>query len=308
MGLQGKVNVSASAPAPQPAVTAPTDTKAATPQNIKATDTAQTGAKASENVSHETSKPTEPTKYRVKVDGKEMDVTLDDLTKDYQLKATSYKRLEETARRQKELEAREAKWRDNPWDVFKESGQDPDALAEQRLAEKIRREMMSPAERQAAEMKRERDEAVAKARMYEEEKRQYAHAQEKAKYAQEYETQIVEALNTTGLPKHERTIALMAQYMENAMKLGLDVTAKDVAPMVKDHFQKDLYSVISSMDADALTAMFPDIGDKIRKADVAKLKNKVTSKSDADAPKPTAQKKEKMAIRDYFEKKKAELQ
>ncbi len=46
--------------------------------------------------------PPEPRRFKVKVDGQELEVSEEDLVRDYQLKATSNKRFEETAKSKRE--------------------------------------------------------------------------------------------------------------------------------------------------------------------------------------------------------------
>lgn len=302
MGLQGKIS-STETPTIQaaPEVSAPAEV-AAPKTEVKADVKAESPSpKDAVKAASDSLKKTEPKTYTTVVDGETIVVTEDELLKGYQTARAAHKRFQEASEQMKQAQALKEALKKNPWDVIKEQGLDPDQLAEMRIAERIRQEMMTPEQKALEAEKKARQEMENRLKMFEEKERQVAYQREMQKYRETYEKSFVDALASSGLPKTERTIALMAQYMKSALQAGHEVEAKDIAPLVKEHYQKDLSQLIEALDADTLQQLFPGVADKIRKSDVAKLKNKLEPSRDEKAPAPR-KKKEKMTIREYMEK------
>ncbi len=146
-------------------------------------------------------------------------------------------------------------------------------LAEQFLAQQLEAEMLSPQEKQVKERE-------AKLRRYEEQEKQtkadaeakQAQAMEEH-YAQEYQKTIISALETTSLPKNAFTVKRMADLMQKNLQHGLELEPSMLAKIVKEDYQKELVGLIGGSDAEQILAMFgDDVANKIRKADLAKLK------------------------------------
>ena len=101
--------------------------------------------------------PTHPQKrlYRVKIDGQEMEVDESELLAGYQRAKAANKRFEEAAKQRKQAEHFLKLLRTDPVKVLQhpEVGHDVRQLAEDYLAEIIKKEKMSPEEREKAELK-----------------------------------------------------------------------------------------------------------------------------------------------------------
>lgn len=190
----------------------------------------------------------EPVKRKVKVDGQELEVTEEDLIRDYQLKETSYKRMQEASKLSKELQPYvpiiEA-LKKGDLKVLKDLGVPRDALrdfSEKELLAYIEEQEMDPNERRARDLERERDEY--KKRLEQEEKTRKEIEIEKlnAKAAEEIESEIVEALQEVNLPLkgNYRLVRRMAEQMFAALESGNEkITAKQARDAVLDHMKID---------------------------------------------------------------------
>lgn len=103
-------------------------------------------------------------KFKVKVDGKEVEVGLAELQKHYGLEKASQKRLQEVAAKEKQLNDTLAKLRDDPESYFAFAEKDPEEYAIQRLSAKHKKLLeeerireLSPEQREAHELKLELD-------------------------------------------------------------------------------------------------------------------------------------------------------
>lgn len=236
-------------------------------------------------------------KHKVKLDGKEVEVTLEEMTRDYQIKKLSDKKLHEAAMKIKKAEEFSKMLKENPKAVLraKELGfskQDIRRLAEDIIAEEIEEQRLSPQEREARETKRALEEERQK-RLELENKEKTAHQQALSqKYAQEYETQLIQELEKSGLPKTPKAVALAAKHMLTALKAGYKLTVQDVVNDVKHDLTSSVKDVLADLDGAALENILgQEIADKLRKHSIEKLKNPSYRVSQEDQPSPTLQKK-----------------
>ena len=215
-------------------------------------------------------------KYKVRVDGEDQEVGEDELINNYQLRKASDKRFQEGQQGRKQSEEFIRLLKTDPAKVLSHPsvGMDVKKWAEEFLIGEMQRDMMTPEEKQMEEYKSklaryEQAEATTKKQQEAE-----AEATVRQKYQDDYSTQITGALETSGLPKTEYTVQRMIHYMSKALEHNYEVSAKDVTDLVRRDYITDTKSLYSGLDADALLAILgDDVAGKIRKADLAKLKN-----------------------------------
>ena len=213
-------------------------------------------------------------KYKVKVNGEDTEVGEDELVNNYQLRKASDKRFQEGQQMRKQSEEFIRLLKTDPKKVLSHPsvGMDVKKWAEDFLIGEMQREMMSPEEIQMEEYK-------SKLAKYEEQeqstKKEAEQAQQTAvrqKYQDDYNKQITEALDTSGLPKTEYTVQRMINYMAKALEQNYELSAKDVTDLVRRDYINDTKSLYSGLDADALLSILgDDVAGKIRKGDLAKL-------------------------------------
>lgn len=230
-------------------------------------------------------KPAEAFRKVLKIDGKEVVVDSEEKLHALAMKGFgSEKRFAEAARLRKEAEERAAKLKEDPWSVLEELGLDPDDLATKRLSAKMQREMLTPEQREAAELKKKLEayEAKEKAAKEEAEKTELTAAQEK--YQAELSDSLPKVLAASGLPKTERSIVRIAEKMRDNLKHGIDLPPERLAEEVREEYLAEFKELFGAMDPDALLKTFDgDILKKLRRADLSRLKP-VPSVSSAPQP------------------------
>ena len=247
-------------------------------------------------------------KHRVVLDGKDSEVDYDELVRGYQRAKVGHARLEEAARREKQVQAHSAqvervlaamesgdvriaretfgpKWREI-------------ILAEAKRIEA--EDALPPEQREASDWERRRD--AAKRELEEiEAKRNEATLAEKATVIQAQLTaEFGEAIKDVGLKATPRRIARMSSIAESVWGAGVRSTPAELAAVLRDEEADDLGSTLDGdmPEGDALPewiAKRPGLIERVRKY----LAGQVTAtKRVAAAPSPPAEPKpaEKITI------------
>lgn len=194
--------------------------------------------------------PKESSLRRIKVDGKEYELNEEQLLRFAQKGAAADKRFVDIAKERKAMEAMQEtlsqkaeqiesflqQLEENPIPFLtkKFGPQKAREIMEPFLAEQVREEMMPEGERRVLEAERRAQEAEQRWQKHEEQQRLQAEEAEANNYAEHYQRTIIQALETTGLPKNEQTVAEMAQYMKRAIAKGYDYTPEQIANLVKE--------------------------------------------------------------------------
>ena len=243
-------------------------------------------------------------KYKVKVDGQEQEVLEQDLIAGYQTRQASDKAFREAAQLRKQSEEFVRLLKEDPIKVLTNPkiGHDVRKLAEEYLISQMEEEMLDPKDRELRDAKAQLK-AIEEEKNAQKAQEEELRAQElRTKYSQNYQKSIITALNTSGLPQTEETVKKMAYYMHQGLKRGMELEAIDVVDLVKDDYVKAQKSLYSGLDGDALVAILgDDIASKIRKHDIAKLKNpkqSVSTSQNSNTSKPS-QSTKKMTKEDW---------
>jgi hypothetical protein len=229
---------------------------------------------------------------KLKLGDQEIEVTsLDQLTKIAQKGLGAERKFQEAANIRKSAEQLVATLKDNPIEILRHPALRDKMLeaAQELIFEQIQSEQMTAEERARLQ---EREELERYRRGEQERKAQEETKQReelKNKYRQDYERQFIDALNAGGIPKSDWAVTRMAQYMRQALQQGMsNVTPQDVAHLVKKDWQQAQADLYGQLDGDKLIEMLgPNIAEKIRKADVAKLTSKRPQPQGAKAVEPS---------------------
>lgn len=216
---------------------------------------------------------------KLKYGDEEIEVgSLDQLTKIAQKGLGAERKFQEAASIRKQAEKLVATLKDNPIEILRHPALRDKMIeaAQDLLFEHIQHEQMSAEERARLQ---EREELERYRRSEQERKAQEEQRQReemKERYRQDYERQFIDALGEGGIPKSDWAVTRMAQYMRQAIKNGMsNITPKDVVHLVKRDWQQAQADLYGQLDGEKLIQMLgPDIAEKIRKADVAKLTQK----------------------------------
>lgn len=220
--------------------------------------------------------PTDIKKYKVKIDGEELEVDEAELLAGYQTRKAADKKFQEAAITRKQAEEFISLLKTDPVKVLSHPGLGVDfrQLAEQYLVQQLEEEMLDPRDRELKKYKAmvEEQETLKKQEL---ERQQAEQAEQlRQRYTEDYTNQIVTALQTSGLPKTERTVKAMAQYMHLGLQHGVDLKAAEVVELVKQDYINAQKELFAALDGDTLLSILgEDVANKIRKSDVKRLKS-----------------------------------
>jgi len=248
--------------------------------------------------------------YTLKVNGKMVNVTLDQALQFAQKGVGADQKFKEAATMRQQSELLVKLLREDPMSILTDPrlGLDFKKLATEYISKEIERETLTPEQRDAEDTKAKLSKLEAE-RKQELEQRTQAEQQQLIKYYEEENTKdVMETLETSGLPKSDYTVKRLAHYMLSAYNEYLrtgdkrfeNVKAKDVVELVRRDYMNDVKSLFSSSDGDVLEKMLGE--DTVKKLMAAQLKkvpsrNKPPAQLDAEV-KPL-EPKQKMTISEY---------
>lgn len=195
------------------------------------------------------------------------------LTKQLQLAKAAQRAMQENSSFQKQVQDFLGSFKKDTKAALLQMGIDPKEFAAQVIEEEIKKQQMSPEER-------ERQELQEKIRKLEEERKMEKEELEKREYErllqQEYEkveTQITSALETSGLPKSPYAVKKIADYLLVAAEKGVELSASDIAPIVREEIQREMRELIAALDEDAAEEFIgKEVLNKIRKKKLKQAK------------------------------------
>lgn len=221
-------------------------------------------------------------KLKLKVDGQEIEQEIDmndeeAIREELQMARVARKRMQEYSDLQKEVVKFVDDLKKNPRKALSNPniGVDVKELAARIIEEEIAESRKSPeqiereklqAELQLMKEEREREKNEDQARQMERLKDQEF---------ERIDIQIDQALQTTDLPKEPYVVKKIAEYMLLGFQEGKDVSPADVLPLVREEILSDIRHLAEVLPEDALQEIFGDVIKKVRKANVAKAKQKV---------------------------------
>lgn len=285
----GKTSVQSDAPAESKK---DEDKDASAPKDSKSEETAR---KEAESEAEKEFKK-EIRKLKLKVNGKERELTEEEVIRRAQLAEAADEKFKEAAEKNRMAEQFLQALKSNPLEVLAhpDLGIDVKELATQVLGEEYRRQTMDPAELEREEMRQQLE--AYKQREQEElqrrEQEELTTRQEQLRqqYQAEYDKSITSALQESGLPKNPYTVKKIAQIMRDALEYGYDMDAHTAADMVKEQHLNDLSEMFGTLEGEQLISMLgPELAKKIRKYDLAQVKSKLA----ASQPEAVADKAEK---------------
>lgn len=214
-------------------------------------------------------------KEKIKVDGTEEEVDFNELKVGYQRAKAAQKRFDEAAKARKEVEQFIARLKSDPVNALNEMGHDFGSLAEDFILKQMEKDKLTPEEKKILELEE-------KVKSYEQEKETVKKAEEQAQYQKlldhyeaDYTDKISKALSESGLPKTPQTVKRTAQYLSRALDQGYELQPKDVMRYVKQDYMNDIMSLFGAAEGEQLMSLLGEqVTDKIRKAELAKVKSK----------------------------------
>lgn len=257
---------------------------AATPTTNTQTTVGEIGNQVAEQVS-----PSEPKKaptqqeikeavkeWKLKSNGKTRAVRDEaELVRLAQLGLGASEKFEQAAKNRKQAEAIIDLFQKDPAKAMKALGHDVRKLAEEYLYNEAQKSMMTPEQKQKAEIQEEIQRLKQEAEDLKTQQREDRISQLQAKYENDIQTDIIGAIDKYKLPKNPKTVARMAEYMASALENGYELTAQDIAPRVRMDLEEEHKSLFNHYDVEDLLKLLGD-GQlkKIREYEINKVKAK----------------------------------
>jgi len=242
--------------------------------------------------------------YKVTVDGQEMEVDEDELKRAYSHSKAAEKRMQEAAMSRKEAEQVLRMFKENPRSAMQRMGIDVRNLAEEVIQEELREARLTPEQREMQKYKAELERYQLSEKQAREQYEAEQQEAEMARYTEQIQNQIVNTLDTAGLPKTERTIGRIAYYMQAALNAGYpNVQPSDVIEYVKNDYVSDFKSFMGGMSEEQIEMFLG--ADVMKRAAKASVKTAMPSRTVPREVNANIQRKEdKKAIspREYFKR------
>lgn len=253
--------------------------------------------------------PWKKAKHKVKVNGKEAEIPYDELVTGYQLRQASDARLQEAASLRKTLS--EAWNSADPSAFFKSKNMNAEEWAEKLLLDKLRRDKMSPEERQFLESqektKAERDALEREKKQFDEQRKSAITAQ----VTQQLDTEITAAFTEAGIKPDAVLVDLMARRMEAAFNPddpeSQPMPAKVALKHTLDYLDQVVERKLGGLSADEARKRFPKkLLDDLRKQDVELVRSqspmRQSQANGASKPSTPAKAVKRMSTEDLFKK------
>jgi hypothetical protein len=183
-------------------------------------------------------------------------------------------KFQAAASTQKQLQALLTKLKEDPDMVLRQLGvEDPTELYRNRLAEHLKRQMLTPEQRELLDAKAKLAQHEANAKRFQEQQQQAKLEQAKQKYMQQYDQEISQAIEAQGVPKTSRTVARMADLMAKNIKAGHELPVSAIAEIVREEYIDEVKAALGAhKDEKLLDVIGPELLRKIQTMDAKRRK------------------------------------
>lgn len=194
---------------------------------------------------------------KLKVDGEEIDeeIDLDDeeaLRKHLQMSKVANKRMSESRELQKQINELMEFVQKNPRGFLKELGMNEEELAEQILSEAIENSKKSPDQIEREKLQAELEKLRKDKDSAEEARKQAEFEKLQEQASKQLESEMLEALDTAKLPQSPYIVKRVADYLSLALENNIDLSVKDVLPLVQQELRGDMKQMIAAMGDEVL--------------------------------------------------------
>lgn len=256
--------------------------------------------------------PSSKKKFKLKVYGKEIEDELDfeneeEIKKRLQKAHSFDKAAAEKAELEKGIQQLVELIKSDPRKVLShpDIGVDLKAFAQQILEEQELENQKTPEQKALEAAQRELEELRNKQKTAEEERQAAERKRLEDEFEQKITTDIKSALETVKLPYSPRAVKYMAEYMELALQNDIELSATDVAPLVKEQMRRDFNELLRVAPDELLSEFFDkDINSRLQQQRVAKVKKPVETvnsiKPTGNKPKETTQTSKPKTIAEWL--------
>lgn len=260
--------------------------------------------KVAKTVDQSPSEPKQPTKHKVKIDGKEEEVELEKLIANYQKAQAADKRFQEAARKEKEaqsvmqaLESGDLKFLEQKLGKAKAK-----ALMEDYLIQDMEYEALPEAEKRARKLE---EENKSLKQMQEEAKK----AEEKQKYEaelsqaqQEIDNEVHQALAELGMkPTPVLAVRIVDEMIAKLEGKKEAIPAKVAAERAIKRFQAEIGEYLPTLSIEQLKAVIPPkVIDQLREAEVNRVLGERSQRRTKPAQSSSTKQTKPVGIDEWF--------
>lgn len=248
-------------------------------------------------------------KYKVKVDGEELEVDEAELKRSYAHAKAAAKRMEEAAEMRKSYQKQIAiaegfekfihNVKDNPEAIFalaEQLGHDVDDLVMKRAAERLKYEYMDESQRRAYDNERELQRYKQIEAQQREAQRQQAEQQALANVRQNVENELVEFFTESQIKPTPELLERIALLKYNAGLEGKRISVADAYKHAKASIDKARSRMLANLTEDDFKNLPDDARKKLRQTDMKQFNQSRRPTAQASA----AQVKKPMSTDDFF--------
>jgi len=248
-------------------------------------------------------------KFKVKVDGQEMEVDENELKRSYAHAKAAAKRMEEASEMrksyQRQIQIAEGfeKWIDNvksnPEALFslaEQLGLDVDDIAMKRAAERLKYEYMDENQRRAYDNERELSRYKQLEQRQAEMQRQQAEQQYIAKARETVESEFVDFFTEQGIKPTPTMLARIAELKLGAAAAGRSLSMADAYKRVSAEQQKARLDLIANLSDEDIKSLPKESLQKLRQTDMRQYNAGKRPTAQASQP----QSKKPMSTDDFF--------
>lgn len=219
-------------------------------------------------------------KLTMKYNGKTEEVSFDPnddeyLTRQFQLAKLGQTKSQEYAQLQKEVKTFVEELRKNPAKILANPniGVDVKKLAAEIVQQEIANSQKTPEQLEKEKLETELKE-LKEAREQEKQEFQQKEFQRLTDQAiQTYDQQISEVIESSDLPKSPYVIKKMADYLMLGLQEGMDISAQDIYPLVREEIVDDIKQMFQVMPEDVIEKIIgKDVFKKLRNKKVQQVK------------------------------------
>ena len=227
------------------------------------------------------------------------------LTKQLQLSKAAQRAMQEKSSFEQQVKEFFKGFKSNTKSALEQMGIDPKEFAAAVIEEEIKKSQMTPEQLELEQLRQE------KQRLEEEREKSKKEFEEKEMERlqqierERLDNQITDALDKSDLPKTPYTVRKIAEYMYIGATKGVELSAQDVMPLVREELLSDLRTIIDSMGEDAAEEFIgKEVINRFRKKNLAKAKQTpATAKSaikEVAKPQPKSEPEQKLNYKDFF--------
>jgi hypothetical protein len=248
-------------------------------------------------------------KFKVKVDGEELEVDENELKRSYAHAKAAAKRMEEAAEMrksyQRQIQIAEGfeKWIDNvksnPEALFslaEQLGLDVDDIAMKRAAERLKYEYMDENQRRAYDNERELSRYKQLEQQQQEKQRQEAEQQYLAKTRESVESEFVQFFTEQGIKPTPEILERIALLKYNAAVQGKRISVADAYKHAKASSDQARLRMLANLSEDDFKNLPDDAHKKLRQTDMRQFNAGKRPTAQASAP----QNQKPMSTDDFF--------